>query len=200
MKRRAILFAIIILASVAWAQQMPKIEVFGGYQYISFDNKQSIPFLNVGSRQSLNGFDADIAYKPVEHLGLVADFGAGYKTFSVIDFLPSLANVKLRFYPILFGPRISAGSGKARPFAEALFGLGHISIGASALGASTSQSFDKFTMAFGGGLDVKVRENVSIRVVKFDYMIVRFSESVAGVSLTENLNNLRAATGVVFTF
>ena len=45
------------------AQERPKVEVFGGYQYISFDNKQSIPFLNVGSRQSLNGFDADVAYK-----------------------------------------------------------------------------------------------------------------------------------------
>lgn len=199
MRHVFVLLLFVAIAAIACAQDTPKVEVFGGYQFISADNKEAVPELGIGGRQSMHGFNADVAYRAMKHVSLVADFGAAYKSVPISTGGMNL-DMRMRFYPILFGPRVSVTKGKVTPFAEALVGIGHISVGASVQGVSASQGYNKFAMAFGGGLDMKVANRMAVRVVKFDYLLVHFSDTTGGVSVSENLNNLRLATGVVFTF
>ncbi len=199
MKRVALLCALVFLASVAFCQDTPKVAVFGGYQFTSFDGKGGAPELGIGNRQSLNGFNADVAFRAAKNLSVVADFGAGFKTMG-ISYQGTNLDVKMKLYPILFGPRFSATKGKVTPFVETLFGVAHLNLGASAQGVTASQSYNKFALAFGGGVDVKVAKQVAVRVAKFDYLLVHFTDNTGGVNISENLNNLRVATGVVFTF
>jgi opacity protein-like surface antigen len=172
MKRIAVVLLFVLsVGMLATAQDATKASVFGGYQYFNIDTKDS----GLG-RQSANGFNADLAIHAAKNFAIVADFGAAFKT---------VLGEKFRVYPILFGPRIVASSGKVTPFAEALFGFTHISV--------SGVSENKFTYAFGGGLDVDVHKNVAVRLAKFDYVGVRTGEAGIGT-----LNNFRLATGIVF--
>jgi hypothetical protein len=181
-KNLAVLSFVIFCAAFAIAQDGPKAEVFGGYQFVSFDTKD-IGF----DRQILQGWDADVAFNPTKNLGIVADISGVYK--SEIEGV----QVDGKLYNYLFGPRFSHRTDKVTVFGEALFGGGHFAAGNSLIG---SGSINGFAMAFGGGVDVNVGKHMAIRPVKFDYVYNRFSDS--GVS--ESFNNFRYAAGVVFKF
>jgi opacity protein-like surface antigen len=181
-KNIALMLLIILCAAFAVAQDAPKAEVFGGYQFISLDTK------NIGiDRQMLHGWDADVAFNPTKNLGIVADISGVYKS--------EIQGVQVdgKLYNYLFGPRFSHRTDKVTVFGEALFGGGHVSGSNSFVG---SGSLNGFAMAFGGGVDVNVGKHVAVRPVKFDYVYNRFS--VSGVS--ESFNNFRYAGGVVFKF
>ncbi len=199
MKRLAVVLFVLSITMLVCAQDAPKAEVFGGYQFTSFDSKDAFTVFGASGRQSLHGFNADFGLNLRKNISVVADFGTGFKTIpTTIELVP--VDVKVKLYPILFGPRFSVRSGKVTPFAEALAGFAHLSLGASALGTSYSESRNKFAMAFGGGLDVNATDRIAIRLAKFDYLMVRFTENVGGVDLSETLNNLRLSTGIVFKF
>ena len=86
------------------------------------------------------------------HLGIVADMGGQYK---------SVAGVSVNNYQFLFGPQISARMEKVTPFAHMLFGVNRT----SAAGVSSSN----LGLGVGGGLDVNVSPQLSLRVPQFDW-------------------------------
>ena len=184
-KAIAVFVAVLCLGIMAVAQDAPKAEFFGGYQYLSLDGQG-------GSRTSLNGFNADVAFRAAKHVALVGDFGLGFKTVAV-DTVDGIVDVKMKMYPILFGPRFIATKGKVTPFAEALFGITHLAGSATVGGVSGGDSVNKLSFAFGGGFDAHVNQKVAIRVAKLDYLIVRAGDGV-------NLKNLRYSAGIVFKF
>lgn len=183
----------ILCAVAAVAQETPKVQVFGGYAFTSVDMKGAT------DRQSFNGWDADFAARVAKNVSLVTDISGAYKS-ETMSISGSDVTAKARIYNYLFGPRVSASTGKITPFAEALFGVAHATIGADVTGVSGSISSNGFGMALGGGVDVNASKNFSIRLAKFDYMMNRVSFSAAGQSASENLNNFRIATGVVVKF
>lgn len=183
-----------LFAAVLMAQDVPKVELFGGYGYTSVDTKGS----GLG-RQSFNGWDADFAARISKNVAIVGDISGSYKT-ETIDLGGVSASAKLKFYNYLFGPRVSAKAGKVNPFVEALFGIGHVTASAESGGVTGSVSSNGFAMAFGGGLDVSANKNISIRVAKFDYILNRVENADLGFTPAQNLNNFRIATGVVFKF
>ncbi len=183
MKRIAVVLAVLALATVAFAQDASKAQVFGGYQFLSLDGGAG------GSRTSVHGLDFDAAFRAAKNVSVVADFGMGFKTVTE-NVGGTLVDVKTKTIPILFGPRFVATSGKVSPFAEVLFGVAHLSGSV----AGVSDSTNKFAYAFGGGLDYNANKNMSIRLAKFDYLGIRGGEGVG------SLNNLRYAAGVVFKF
>ncbi len=197
LKKITLVLLVVLFAAVAFAQDAPKAEVFGGYQYMSVDTK------GLDNRQSFNGWDADVAFHVKKSFSIVADISGAYKSETFNDSVLGNVTGKIRVYNYLFGPRFSANAGKVTPFAEALFGIGHITIGAEASGANTSVSSNDFAMALGGGLDVNANKHFAIRLAKFDYVMNRINANNlgdTGVSGSENLNNFRFATGVVFKF
>ncbi len=156
------------------AQDYPKVEAFGGYQYLRLGGGN--PAVNA------NGWNASVAGNVNEVVGVAADFSGAYKT---------LNGVSVDTYTYTFGPVISLNhEGKVNPFVHALFGGTHI--GASLAGFGSS-SVNGFAMLYGGGADVKLNRSFALRVVQADWVYYH-------VSGNSSKKNLRISTGIVFRF
>lgn len=158
------------------AQDYPKVEVFGGYQYLRLGGDN--PAINA------NGWNASVAANLNKTLGIAADFSGAYKT---------VFGVSVKTYSYTFGPVISFNhEGKVNPFAHALFGGNHV--GAYLAGFNgVSASTNGFTMMYGGGADVKVSRRFAIRVAQADWVYYRISGN-------NSSRNLRISTGIVARF
>ena len=80
------------------AQDFPKAEIFGGYQYNHFEGGVNA-----------NGWNASLAGNVDRWFGIAADFSGAYKSGQ-------------HLHTYMFGPVFSLRSGKVTPFAHALFG------------------------------------------------------------------------------
>lgn len=162
--------ALLVLALPALAQDAPKAEFFGGYQYTRINPGSGITGVN------LNGWDAALTGNVGHTLGITADVSGAYKT---------IAGISTHQHFFLFGPTLASHSSESfTPFAHALFGVAHASGG----GASDNA----FSMALGGGFDVKVANHVAVRLGQFDYLMTRFGG--------QSQNNFRYSAGLVFRF
>ena len=180
--RRSIIWAALAIAvalpatTFAQSSDVPKAEVFGGYQYTRINPGQGV------DGDNFNGWEASAQYNWSKAFGLKADFSGAYK---------SVLGVSLRQHTYLFGPVVSARSDKATFFAHALFGGAHATAdtGSSFFGSVSDSSF---AMAFGGGLDYNLNRNFAVRVGQFDYLPTRFGG--------ETQNNFRYSAGIVLKF
>jgi hypothetical protein len=176
-----IVCGLFMFAGVA-SSQVPSGNVFVGYSYYNAD-------LSSLGRSSLNGWNGSVEGKVLPWVGIVADFGGNYGSERIPIACtgpgpcPNL-NVNIHEYNFLFGPRVSVSVGKMRPFAEALFGAGHISTNGA--GSDTS-----FATALGGGIDYHLIPLLAWRL-EGDYVQTRF------FSTTQN--NVRLSTGIVVRF
>lgn len=126
-------------------------------------------------------------------------------------------NLDVSFHSYQFGPRISFRSDRATVFAHGLFGATRAKIKGSmtvtietdepppvgnlpsiilppteTMTIQLDETENAFSMALGGGVDVKVTDRIAIRAVQLDYQVTRFFE--------DTQNNLRLGTGIVFRF
>lgn len=116
------------------------------------------------------GWQAAAAFNVKPMLSVVADFGAQYKN----------GGSSMQY---MFGPRVGVQREKVGYFAHALFGGDHFNNGGG----------NAFAMGFGGGVDVKAGEKLSIRVIQFDWIPLRQN----GVSFNKTT---RYGFGVVYPF
>jgi outer membrane immunogenic protein len=186
MKLRVVVSLLAVLSffgGAVYAQEKPTFDVFAGYSYL-----RERPSSGSTNDFSLNGGSASFAYNFNRWLSGVADVGAYHNG----NILGTKTDGTLTTY--LFGPRISYRHfGRVTPFGEVLFGGAHA--GANFLGTTSSQ--DAFAMAVGAGVDYRLSKRLSIRPLKVDYLLTRFSEPGRA---TQNQNNIRASAGVVFHF
>jgi opacity protein-like surface antigen len=180
----------------------PKVEVFLGYSYL-----QAVPKLAAGNRLVwLNGGSASIAYNLNRHLGIVADIGD--YTNSEIRFQGAYAatvdvdNANGGALSYLFGPRYSFRQhDRFTPFAQVLFGgvhAGAVILSNCNFSCTLLPDQNAFAMTAGGGLDIKVRRHLAIRVIQAEYMMTRFQDYNTGKSATQN--DMRLSAGIVFRF
>lgn len=163
----AVLF---LLALPIFAQDAPKAEFFGGYQYTRVNPGSGLSGLNYnGWNAAVTGFMGSS-----KTFGITGDISGAYK---------KIGGVSTSDHFFLFGPTIK-GHGSISPFAHTLFGLSHASGG----GASDNA----FAWALGAGLDVKVASHVDVRLGQFDYLMTRHA--------SETQNNFRYSAGIVFRF
>lgn len=174
MRRLIVLAVVVFLASIAGLAE-DRMQVFGGYQ-----------FTNAGLGDSrvnvAKGWDADFEYRVNRGLGIVGDVSGTNKEGSKV-------------HTFMGGPRVYISGRKFRPFAEGLFGMAVLS--------SNGSNSSKMSMAFGGGLDWKVGRNLSVRLVKADYNMVKidgFTPLPGGSGWITYMTNMRFATGFVFKF
>ena len=169
------------------AQGVPKVEVFGGYQYLNIGGGNTN---GPTSSEGFSGWDAAVTGKFSKHLGVEGDFGGAYATISGVSF---------KVYTYTGGPVVFADAGRIKPFVHALFGGIHLS--GSESGASIS--WNGYTAMAGGGVDVKVNPVIGVRLIQADWLYYNFSStSVSGVSVPgfNGSNNVRVATGIVLRF
>jgi opacity protein-like surface antigen len=177
MKRLALLCVLAAcFTGVASAQDMSKIDVFGGYSFAHLSAD--------GFGINFNGGSGSIAYNANSWLGIVADFG-GYHTNSEGE--------SGNLFTYMFGPRVSMRHGKLKPFVQALFGGGHLSAsGDCGDSEECSASENGFAMTLGGGVDWAATEHIGIRLAQIEYFHTHFENT--------GENGIRFSTGVVFSF
>lgn len=180
---RSFLSIMMLLLLSGWtvAQDAPRAEVFGGYQYLRANTGIS----GVGiDHINLNGWNAAVSGYFHRYAGVTADFSGAYGT-------PSVAGIGIstKLHTFLFGPVLRyPNASRITPFAHALFGGGHFSL--SALGVSGSET--DFTWAAGGGLDANLNGRIAVRLAQADFLQTR----VAGSSQ----NHFRYSAGFVIKF
>ena len=172
MRKMLVLVPLLFAVSLA-AQDYPKGEVFGGYQFTHLGGTDG---------QNFNGWNVSATGNLNKTFGVTGDFSGSYKTVS---------GVSAHIYTYTGGPVVSLNhDGKLNPFVHALFGGARLSASAGGLG---SASRNGFTMMLGGGADAKLNDNFAIRVFQADWVYYRFS------GFNES-KNVRISTGIVFRF
>jgi opacity protein-like surface antigen len=175
-------FATLVFVSLASAQVPTSGNVFFGYSYYNAD-------LSSLGRSNLNGWTASLEGKVAPWFGMVADFSQTFGSESITILCPGMncpitESVSAHEYNMLFGPRLSVPVGKLRPFAEAMFGVGHV--GTNGAGSDTS-----FATAIGGGIDYRLFRPIALRF-EGDYLQTRFFGTTQG--------NARLSMGIAFRF
>ena len=191
---RKVVFLVVLVALfplLALAADTPKLEVFGGYQYLHTGDFSSGGHTVQNSSQNWNGWDANATYYFNRNIGVQGDFSGSYATIS---------SVSSHIYTYAGGPVVALNAGgKVNPFVHALFGGIHLTGSASGVSAS----LNGFTAVAGGGVDVKVAPRIAFRLIQADWVYFHFgSTTVAGTSVPSfsGSKNVRIATGIVFRF
>jgi opacity protein-like surface antigen len=164
----------VLVPSSLWAQDVPKAEVFGGFSILTVKDEDE-------SRVTFPGWQASVAANINQRFGIVGDISGNYKNDATT--CPSC-----KIHTFLFGPRISNRVEKATVFGHALFGAAKFS--------ATGFSDSNFSMGFGGGVDINTSEKLAIRIVQFDWLLVKEDGGTGGSSWQKN--NLRFGFGVVY--
>jgi opacity protein-like surface antigen len=182
---------VFLMAGLAVAQDSPKVELFGGYQFLRASGNDF--------SKMLNGWRASVAGNLNEYIGVEASFTGTYGDFYDIDGLPDNpdtdVNARINNYTYLFGPRFTVRNDRVTGFAHVLFGGSRLSISAAASDPYSGFSSNDFAWGVGGGLDLNFVEHVAVRPVQIDYIQLRTGEDVAG-----NLNTFGYSAGLVIKF
>lgn len=186
----------VFCAPLAFAQgdfQRGEFGVMFSHNRVDTDGAFS-PDINDTSRDGFHGVNIDAGYNFSRYVGAKADFSYHRKSedFAVTGGTVSIDGKLTQF---MGGIKIQDNSTetKVRPFAQALLGVGHVSIEANSPAFGVlDQSETGFAAAIGGGLDFRVHRNVDIRAIKIEYNPVR----VEG----ETGNNIRLGVGLNFRF
>lgn len=203
MRKFFILAAAILIATVAFAQDNPKAEVFGGYSYLRSSGSNG---------NSFNGWEGQATAFLSPHFGVTGDVSGNYRSTSLSAFGTDLTgSANQHLYNFLFGPTVRAPFGNHAVFAHALFGASRSSLNAGVSipivgGFSTGvNSATAFGMALGGGFDLGLSPHFAIRPAQVDYLYTRFNsvDALAGglsTSTSGHQNNFRYSAGIVIRF
>jgi hypothetical protein len=207
------MFAALLLSSTAaFAQEeTQRVELFGEYSYLRFN--PTLPRLN---NRSFNGGGGGATFNINRYLGIKGELmGYGSTSFTTTVSAPIVTpkgtvpagtfNSQGNMFTYLFGPVVKLPLSRITPFGELLFGGSNsngyanlskaIIAGGGTISATGTQH--PFTMAFGGGLDVHINHNFSIRPIELDWVLTRYTNPLTN---TNNQNSFRYTAGFVYRF
>jgi len=188
----------------AYAQDVPKADLFLGYSFLRANSARNIPaFTN-------NGGLGTIAWNFTNNIAGEAEIG-GYHNGNISGIMFDTTEMSY-----MFGPRFSASRSRTViPYVHTLFGGIHFttSVPVTVVPAPVATtptptttrlaaSQDNFAMALGGGLDIKLHKSILLRPIQLDYMMTRLEDFGQSGQPSQNRNqhNLRFAAGVAFNF
>jgi opacity protein-like surface antigen len=168
---------VLLGAACTMAQEGRGYEVSGDYQYVRFNPGGGASGINCQGGSGALG-----AYLSARW-GVIGEFGA-----CKVTGMPSGSSAHQMNY--LFGPRIYFSTrGRFSPFVQTLFGGERLT--ASATGAP-SQSTNAFAWTAGGGADIRLTRNVSLRAIQVEYLYTHFGGA--------SQNSMRLQSGIVWRF
>jgi len=150
------------------AQDVPRIEVFGGYSYLRFDSRS---FGFAGST-NLNGYNLAPAFNIFHGFGVVGELSGQYGSH-------------LNLRDVAVGPQILYPRNNLIFFAHVMYGDArtHVSVGNGP--GDTAR-----VIVAGAGADLHYSSRLSIRVVQVDYLRTSLFHGTQ--------NNVRISTGLVY--
>ena len=122
-------------------------------------------------RVGYDGFTAEFNQNVHRNIGIVTSFTAGFddKAFVDLNTGREFAATAQR-YDLMIGPRFNWRNSKVTPFGHALFGVSHTRIDFDDPLSRGARSATAFAMAFGGGVDVHVSDDIDVRPIIIDYV------------------------------
>jgi hypothetical protein len=191
----------LVVSSSAFAQRF---EVSGDYSYFHYN-----PTITGFQSRSFNGGGAGAALNFAKFFAIKGDFqGYGSTDWTTTvtapiatpngTIKPGSYTSKANMFTYLFGPEVHIQTSRFKVFGEVLLGGAHTSGYTNlynAAGLAINPSQHPFTMAIGGGLDVKANKHIGIRLGEFDYVLTRFTNVFTN---SNNQNSFRYLGGVVF--
>lgn len=178
MRRIAVVMALALAAAGsprAKAQETPTVEIFGGWTYFKANVNGSGAL--VENNVSLHGWNVSVAENLNHWFGGAVDVSGVYGT---------PGGIREFEHSVVGGPVFSyRKSSSFTPFGHVM--IGGIRNSRGYLGASEAAT--KFTAVFGGGVDVKVRDHLAIRLVQADYQVTPY--------FNQRQDNYRLSFGVV---
>jgi hypothetical protein len=189
-KMTVLLLAFITLSLCADAQVPAEVEVFGGYslEHVAPCGTNNLGCSAEGTGQlgtvTFNGWNASVTGYLYGSLGVTADFGGHYGSNASFG--------SVHRYSYLFGPAYALRLRTVTVFGRALFG------GVSQTSPSTviDMNYNRFMLALGGGLDLKVSSRFAVRPLQLDYE----RHGVPAFASTNPTNGLRYSAGVIARF
>jgi opacity protein-like surface antigen len=175
--------AVLVFAAVVpfhvLAQDAPRAEVFGGYQYFRVGTGTgSISDFNI------NGWNASLSGYFNKYFGITADFSGAYGTPKILG-----VPVDNKLHTFMFGPVLRLPNPTHfTPFVHALGGAARQS--GAFLGTGISET--DAAWALGGGVDLNIAPIISVRLGQADFLQIRSNGS--------NQNNFRYSAGIVLRF
>ncbi|HYL92238.1 MAG TPA: hypothetical protein VEW69_03680 [Alphaproteobacteria bacterium] len=202
------IFALVFLlgstATIMAAQEIPKIELFGGYNYTNSNAALT------GRPVSFNGWSSSVAFNFNKWVGMVADGGGAYRSEEVPPFtvnFPCIINPTIcpppftipgetrsqRLYTYSFGPRFSyRNDSRFTPFGHVLFGGGRVTDSHKIIGGGRfTEASGSHVLTLGGGVDYRLTNRLALRT-QTDLQQSRFFSDLH--------DGFRLSTGLVFNF
>jgi opacity protein-like surface antigen len=208
---------IMMMALASGFAQERRAEVFVGYSNLqadrSFDNLGNLNnFRDSFKRNGMHGIEGSVTGFPVSWLGITGDFSYHRKEDSTSISGGSSQYKREAFY-FMAGPTLKIRNpSRVEPFVHGLIGGAHLRENytlttTTATGnaqAVISPSTTKLALGLGGGLDVRLGDKFSLRLIQVDYTPIFTGDRVFTVNnnairLNSSRNdNLRISVGVVF--
>jgi len=174
---------------IASAQNLPAVDVFGGYSYLSFQVPNSTES-TIAQRLALNyGWDFSASVGRFHHLSLEGDLSGHW-----LNDCGGNSSLKCDNFSWGLGPRFTLGdrSSKVTGFVHGLIGQDRADI----LTSGTTLSDTALAPAVGGGLDYWLFRHVGIQLGPADYIFARHLNSFGAA----NQSDFRVSGGVAFRF
>jgi hypothetical protein len=198
----------LFLGRVAIAQEVPRLEVFGGYslERISPCGASGDTFLTCSqfietghsSPSNFQGWDASLTGYVFRFIGITADFSGHFGTTSV-----SVESASVSRFSFMSGPTAALHRHAFSVFGHALFGAVFNQFGTFSIpndpesqDTATVPDYTKFAWSLGGGVDANVFRHLAVRLGQFDYERVRVP--AAGPGGYPPVSGFRYSAGVVF--
>ena len=166
----AVLLLLLTIGSAcsSGAQEMPRIQVFGGYSYARYDT----PSFGFSNPTGLNGYTFSPAYNLIRGFGVVAELSGQYK-----------AGANLR--DVAAGPQFLYSRGNMLFFGRLLFGEAR-----SLVQVGGPQEDSSRVIIGGGGMDYNISSRFAVRAFQVDYVHTNLFNTTQ--------DNLRFSTGLVY--
>ena len=181
--------AALCFAGIASAQNLPPIDVFGGYSYLSFDLPANAATVPTSQRLGMNGWNVSASVAVFRRFAAEADFG-GHQ----LGDCTGVSGLTCKNFSYMFGPRFLFGdhSKKLTGFVHAVAGQDRMDLNVS--GVSTTDT--SVSAAAGGGVDYWFMKHIGVQLGPVDYVYTSHlhNDDVSGQ------NSYRVSAGVVFRF
>ena len=199
MKRLVVLATLILISATAALAQddYKKYEFFAGYSALWLDNLAgdtgSFAVDDVlGEKQNLRGFNVAGVYNFHKYVGAKFDYSLHLREDNFSRPAGS-GTIDTTLQNILGGIQIKNNMNdgpRFKPFGHALFGVAVQKVDVDSpnlpavFGISDFHTNEtSFSMAFGGGLDIKLNERFDLRLVQVDWNIINRGDQQTGIEL-----------------
>ncbi len=183
-----------------------KVETYVGYSYLNTDTGLDELDSSLDNRVGSHGVNASITGNVHRYIGIKGDFSFHNKSWNVVDG-PDHVDIRFRTTQFLGGLQFKDNKvegGRFRPFAHIMAGIAHQSLDFN--GVVDGDPFDdggstnNFAMVWGGGVDMRVNNRVSVRVIQVDYNPIFFRhQDFADFTIPgRTQSNFRIGAGLVF--